>query len=141
MAISGNKYLLDTTVYIDYLRSIPVARKIIFDTRTPKFMCGFSIITEAELWAGMRKFDTPATYKSLLQPYNRYFINITIARRAGKLRRLIQDALGQGGSAPEIADCIIAATAEYHNLTVYTRNETHFKHFISHSINVQFYKP
>src|SRR5688572_3509929 len=133
MATSGNRYLLDTTVFIDYLRGIPVAKQIIGNTRDPRLTSGYSVITETELWAGMRESDNYRQYLVLLSPYNRYFINLTIARRAGELAHLIRQSR-RWESLPEITDCLIAATAAYHDLTIYTRNEKHFRHFLDYEI-------
>lgn len=141
MVTNGNSYLLDTSVFIDYLRGKYVAHKIIFDTRSTHVSAGYSIITEAELWAGISGLRTEASHIKLIQPFDRYFINITIARRAGQLKSVINNALkGQVGMEPPgLNDCLIAATAEFHDLTVVTRNEKHFKHFAIHAIDLQFY--
>jgi tRNA(fMet)-specific endonuclease VapC len=142
MVKTGNNYLFDTSVFIDYFRQRPVARQIIFDTRNPQITAGYSIITEAELWAGINKFRTEASHILLLRPFNRYFINVTIARRAGQLKVLIEDSIkGKAtATAPGLDDCLIAATAEYNNLTIVTRNTKHFNHFANHSINIEFYE-
>jgi len=141
MVTSGKKYLLDTSVFVDYLRGKPIAHKIIFDTRTNNVSAGYSVITEAELWAGISGFRTEASHIRLIQPFNRYFINVTIARRAGQLKSTINNTIkGQVGvEPPGLNDCLIAATAEFHDLIVITRNEKHFKHFVTYSIGMDFY--
>lgn len=139
MVMSGNRFLLDTSVFIDYFRGSPIARKIIFDMRSPNVTAGYSIITEAELWAGVIKFRTPEQHILLLKPFTRYFVNVTIARRAGELLAAIRTAAVAKDRLPGLDDCIIAATAEYYHLIIYTRNKNHFQYFDNYSIGVQFY--
>jgi predicted nucleic acid-binding protein len=141
MTTTGNSYLLDTTVFIDYLRGRPSAKKIIFDTRSPTIEAGYSIITEAELWAGVRNFRTEEQHKLILQPFKRYFINVTIARQAGLIKVQIDQVVKgiKGESSPGLLDCMIAATAQYYDLKVFTNNSQHFKHFIDIGIAVEFY--
>lgn len=139
--MTESQYLLDTCVFIDYLRGKPAAREILSEIRTTQAQAGYSIITEAELWAGITAFRTEAEHIALLKPFNRYFVNVTIARRAGELYSRVNDLVrGQKGEQPAgLSDCLIAATADYHALTVWTRNQKHFKHFQHFGINVRFY--
>ncbi len=116
-------YLLDTTVIIDYFRErqevLPYFNAIFHSEATG----AFSVITEAELWEGLRP-DRPDEKKqheallSLLQPVE---LDSVIARRGGELRRRFRD---QGLSMP---DALIAATAEITNATLVTGNPKHFR--------------
>ncbi|MFM8322412.1 MAG: hypothetical protein ACKOC5_15980, partial [Chloroflexota bacterium] len=54
----------------------------------------------------------------------RYHLNLTIARRAGEIRGLLLRTR-QPGQA--LADLIIAATAEYYQANIVTRNIRHFE--------------
>lgn len=121
---AGNKYLLDTTVFINAKRNIGTARQLIFEARTPTIAAGYSIITEAELWFGIRSNNlrTEAEHKILLRPFRRYFVNVAIARRAG----LMAGAIHQKTNKRILPDCVIAATAEYYGLIVCTRNTVDF---------------
>jgi predicted nucleic acid-binding protein len=60
----------------------------------------------------------------------------------GELSSVVHQAIRgvKGEEQPSFNDCIIAATAEYNNLAVYTRNEKYFKHFTAFSIQVQTYR-
>ena len=137
--VPGNSYLFDTTVFIDVLRKHEAARKLYFQGRFYPVSVGYSILTEAELWVGIdeHKFRTVPEHVILLKPFRRYFINVTIARRAGELRRLLrQSNLVNKDQLPALPDCIIAATAEYYNLTVCSKNSKHFSLFGHFSISV-----
>lgn len=135
----GNSYLFDTTVFIDVLRKHEAARKLFYQARFYPVSVGYSIITEAELWAGIseHKFRTVPQHTALLKPFRRYFINVTIARRAGELRRLLAESGAvKKEQGPHLPDCIIAATAEYYHLTVCSRDSGHFRLFGQFSISV-----
>lgn len=135
--IAGNRYLFDTSVFIDHFRKRPTARNLYFQARFHSVSVGYSIITEAELWAGIRGYRTVEEHIAILKPFNRYFINVTIARRAGELRRLLETGgVVQKGEGPYIPDCLIAATAEFYGLTVCTRDTRHFDRFRRFSISV-----
>ncbi len=137
--MSGNRYLLDSTVFVDYFRKVPVAHQIILDKLAPSVMAGYSIVTEAELWAGVRRLRTEESHVVLLKPFVRFFVNVTIARRAGLLKADITVSSPKNTSLPGLSDCIIAATAEYHQLTIVTRNTNHFELFTNYGIDVTFY--
>ncbi len=141
MATTGNKdgYLLDTTVFVDYLRQRPITNNIFSDIRANNIFAAYSIITEAELWAGISVLRTEAQHALILKPFQRYFINVSIARRAGELLALIRNSNPRGTSLPTLSDCLIGATAEYYNLEVYTRNHNHFNQFIPFGVMVKTY--
>jgi predicted nucleic acid-binding protein len=127
-------YLFDTTVFDDYLRGRLVAQSIFQQARMGQITIGYSIITEAELWAGIRPPRTFKEHEDLLRPFKRYFINVTIARRAGELRADLAKIKHQ--RIPGIADCLIAATGEYYGLTVCSRNTRDFTFFTNYAIKV-----
>jgi predicted nucleic acid-binding protein len=136
----GNKYLFDTTVFLDAIRRRPVARQIMFEARDQQITVGYSILTEAELWAGITGMRTAQEHEILLKPFKRYFLNVTIACRAGQLWASI--ARTKPDTIPDIADCIIAATAEYYAMGVCTRNKNHFsllEQFSNHSFPLTLY--
>jgi predicted nucleic acid-binding protein len=136
---SGSSYLFDTTVFIDAIRARPVARNLLLQVKSDRTISvGYSIITEAELWAGIRGSRTEKEHETLLRPFKRYFINVAVARRAGELQRLL--ASSKPSTIPSIADCIIAATAEYYGLTVCSKNTRHFSMFSQFSIRVVEYQ-
>jgi predicted nucleic acid-binding protein len=95
-------------------------------------------LTEAELWAGIKASHTPKDYEELLAPFKRYCIDVAIARRAGELSAPLGATKVQ--RIPGIADCILAATAEHHGLTVCSRNTQAFSLFSTFSIQVVYYR-
>jgi predicted nucleic acid-binding protein len=144
MALTAeNSYLFDSTVFIEALHRQPVARQIMFEARDKRIPVGYSVITEAELWVGIKPPWTVQEHEILLRPFKRYYINVTIARRGGQLRGLLLAIpQGQRQGLPGLGDCIIAATAEYYGLTVCTRNRSHFEAIqkvAGHSFKLQLY--
>jgi predicted nucleic acid-binding protein len=137
--INGNRYLFDTMVFIDRLRNSSAAKSIMHQVRFNNIDAGFSIITETELWYGIMGQRTEYEHKVLLRPFRRYNLNSTIARRAGVLRRILETANLSDSEVPDLADCLIASTAEYHKLVIVTRNWKHFKHFQKFAIQVERY--
>ena len=130
----GNNYLFDTTVYIDSLRNNPLqkdaVRKLMFQARDNRISVGYSIITEIELWAGIKGLWTVEQHEVLLAPMRRYLLGVRIAKRAGNILSLLAQAQIKSIG---MADCVIAATAEYHNLILITRNPDDFNAIITHT--------
>ncbi len=139
---NGNSYLFDTTFFIDAFRKLPIARQFYAHARWRSVSVGYSIITEAELWAGIDEgnFRTAQDHMILLKPFHRYFINVTIARRAGEIRRLmVKSGKSQKSQGPLLPDCLVAATAEYYNLILVSRNSRDFVKFHDFGIAVELY--
>lgn len=138
----GTKYLFDTAVFIGVLRNRPETRNLLYQARFLGVSVGYSIMTEAELWAGITGLRTEQEHKILLRPFTRYFINVTIAQRAGEIKRILyQQNIRQRTQRPQLPDCIIAATAEYYGLTICTNDSIDFNLFQDHfSIPVQTYQ-
>jgi predicted nucleic acid-binding protein len=111
-------YLLDTTIFIDYLRS---KNKDLLSwinlSKSRSAIVGFSVITDVELWAGVKNTKDEKRHKELLAYFRRFPLTVTVAHRAG----LIVD--GKHASVP---DAIIAATAEYAGADIVTANIDHF---------------
>ena len=132
--IPETNYLFDTTFFIDAYKNRGDVISVLSQAQSLEIACCYSILTEVELWAyGGMDSEMEQEHKILLKPFQRYFVNVTIARRAGRLRRLLVQNVGKD-AAPGISDCIIAATAEYHNLTLYSRNHRHFRLFPQYGI-------
>jgi len=115
-----HRYLFDTTLFIDYWRKLDQANNLITYILDKDVKGGYSILTEAELWAGASDKAKEKATKIMLRPFTRYELNITIARRAGKLYSQYKK------SGLSLADCIIAATAEHFDLILVTKNTRHF---------------
>lgn len=124
-------YLLDTTVFVDYLRDMEGAA-VYFEPIFNGEVCGaFSVITEAELWEGLRSGEEEQ-HEAILLLLERVDVGRDIARRAGELRRTFRT---EGLDMP---DALIAATAEPVDATLVTRNRSHFEP-LQPTITCEFY--
>lgn len=116
--------LLDTTVFIDYLRGKPEAKHFILNTLNGNKDTVISVITISELWAGVKNEEDEKRHKVILSNIKKIPVDINIAYLAGKIQHkfIINHDL-----SVSIADCIIAATAEYLHADIVTRNIKHFQ--------------
>lgn len=136
----GHRYLFDTCVFIDILRNREPAKTFYYQTRFQSIFVGYSLISETELWKGITGLRTEEQHLKILKVYHRYFLNVTIARDAGKYWRQFyhQDGL-KGGDLPSMEDCIIAATASFYGLRLLTSNSRHMLLFEPFGITVDIY--
>ncbi len=114
----GPSLLIDTDVFIDYLRDHPPAKGL-FSGTVPEHIA-FSAITETELLSG-RINDDPAARGALLRflgHLQKVAVDNPIAKRAGDIRR--ETGIGS-------PDAIIAATAIELKAELVTRNVKHFQ--------------
>ena len=138
---NGEKYLFDTTVFLDKLHKRPVGERLHFQVRYWNVSAGYSIVTETELWRGIKGLWTEEQHIALLKLYRRYFINVTIARNAGIFYRVMRHDLNMQPTAiPGIGDCLIAATAKFYDLRLVSRNTRHMKLFEHFDVKVDVYK-
>lgn len=109
--------LVDTDILIDYLRgrtqAITFLERNIDDLHV-------SAVTVAELYQGVREGDERAKLATTLSALTVLPLTEEIAAMAGLLRRDHRAAMGCG-----LADCLIAATARRHGLTLATLNAKH----------------
>jgi predicted nucleic acid-binding protein len=110
--------LLDSCVLIDYLRNRPSAIDFL-DRLTERV--AVSVITTAELYAGVRDGAEETRVDGLLTRVLVRDVDLTIARLAGRFRREYRQRHGVA-----IPDALIAATAEVHGARLVTRNARHF---------------
>lgn len=113
--------LVDTNILIDFLRGMPVAATFVGGL-PPK--PAISVITLAELIAGARQQRDERTAERLFGEFVVLPVTAEIARRAGAWKRLFEPSHGVG-----LADAIIAATAEHHELPLATLNVRRFPMF------------
>jgi predicted nucleic acid-binding protein len=109
-------FLFDTNVLIDYLRGHPEAITAV-ESRIAE--AAISTMTLAEIYQGVRDSERTAVSKTL-SCFTVIPITEDIAEKGGLHRR---DHRHQGAG---LADCLIAATAEIHGLTLLTRNVKHY---------------
>lgn len=138
--IPGNRYLFDTSVYIDLLRGRSIGRNLHYQTRFGRISVGYSIITEAELWQGIVGLRTETEHTAVLRVYRRYFVNVTIATDAGRFwRELRHEVKLTKEEMPGLADCLIAATAHFYDLRLISKNSRHFPEFRRFGVQVDEY--
>ena len=113
--------LLDTNVLIDYLRNRKEAIEYLENlSAVPRV----SAVTIAELYAGVREGQERQILDELVNDFTVIEVTHDIAVKGGLFRR---DYLRSHGL--ELADAIIAATAETENATLVTLNKKHFPMF------------
>lgn len=114
------KVLIDTDIYVDFLRNFKNSKKIFDSVKNEKIVGFFSVITEAELFSG-NECKEPKKRKAveeLLSLTNRIKVDSNIAKRAGEIRRIYEVPL---------MDAIIAASAIAWDIALYSRNVKNFK--------------
>ena len=113
--------LIDTSVLIDHLRGDEAARRALATAAKQGERLACSVVTRVEVLAGMRPEEEQPT-RRLLSALDWISVDDEIAERAGVLaNRFLRS---HPGADP--VDFIIAATAEIHDATLWTRNVKHF---------------
>lgn len=114
------RVLIDTGIFIDFLRSRKEARALFEDIMKENITAHISVMTEAELFSGKDCDDSGKRHflEMLLHAINRIEVDSGIARRAGDFTRAYKTPL---------VDSIIAATSVKHGLILYTRNTRDFR--------------
>lgn len=130
--MSNQIYLFDTTVFIDFLRGNDnQAKTWMQGALDGNYSAGVSVITDLELWIGVRNNVDEKRHKLLLARFRRFQMNVTIARQSGKL---IQPFFKSDKNC--LRDIIIAATAEYYHADLVTRNPAHFRRIPLNGISI-----
>lgn len=110
--------LIDTDVLVDYLRGRNEAVNYIDNLSASLFL---SVITVAELYAGVRDRKERAQLDSFIGAFGVIPLDYTIAVTGGLYRRDYGKSHGTG-----LADALIAATAMTRQLILVTLNKKHF---------------
>jgi len=113
-----DRLLLDTDVLIDYLRGNDNA--IRFLENLQERLC-VSVITFAELYAGIRNKKEQRVIEKFLAAFDVLAIDQVIAIKGGLFRKEYMPSHGVG-----LADALIAATAEICKARLVTLNQRHF---------------
>lgn len=115
------KYVIDTSILIDYLRHGPVGESF-FEAKKDTEQIFIPTIVIFELFSGKStlNLDTVKTIETFIKFFPRIELNNEIARRAGELYRDI-------GKHIDAIDYIIAASALDLGGTVVTLNRRHFE--------------
>jgi predicted nucleic acid-binding protein len=114
----AQRLLLDTDVLIDYLRGVPVAVSYLEGCTEVLLI---SVITVAELFAGVREGRERTTLSAFLGAFEVVPLDRPIAEKGGLYRRDYGKSHGTG-----LGDALIAATAELCQAKVVTLNRKHF---------------
>ena len=110
--------LLDTDILINLLRGNVAARDFIADNlEENELLC--SVISVAEIWAGMRPHEELAT-RRLVDSLKVVEINRAMAMKAGSFKGTTKS------HSLELDDCMIAATAFCTGATLATGNGKHY---------------
>ena len=112
-------YLLDTDVIIDFLKGVEKA-KVFLQTYIVHNLY-ISVVTEAELYAGIRNKKEEKILQDFLQILIILDVNEEIAISGGKIKNKYSKSHGTG-----LADAIIAATAIENDCTIVSLNKKHF---------------
>jgi predicted nucleic acid-binding protein len=111
--------LVDTDILIDYLRGYSDAVSFL-EKNVDKV--SVSAVSVAELYQGVREGEERTALRSMTSAFTLLALTDEIAEIAGLYKRDYGEQIGCG-----LADCMIAATANFHDLELVTRNEKHFK--------------
>ena len=116
-----NGFLVDTDIIIRHLRGrqgSEIATKLITENLDE---IKISVITVSELYAGVKGIAEETQLNKFLDVFEALPVDLEIAAKAGYFKNKWYSSHGSG-----LADCLIAATADHHKLTLVTGN---FKHF------------
>ena len=113
-------HLLDTDVLIDFLRGRRAARALVESFESAGEVPLISIVSVAELIAGMKAGEEEATMR-FLAILGKIPIAEEVAFTAGRLLSTFQQ-----GHRLELGDALIAATAIEYDATLVTRNVKHY---------------
>lgn len=116
----NKKWLIDTNILIDYLRGLPNAIKFVDKIITADSCC-ISVITVAEIFAGVKEGKERQALESFLSIFEIISLDNVIAREGGLFKREYGKSHGVG-----LADALIAATCEQNHATLVTLNLKHF---------------
>ncbi len=112
--------LVDTSIFVDYLRGVDRAREAIQKIQTGEVESYVSALTEAELLAERACEDesTREGVHGLISLCRKENVHNQISQKAGEFRRKY---------AVSLADCIIAATAYTLKSKIWTKNIKEFR--------------
>ena len=111
----------DTDVLVDFLRGRDLADRIALELE--KGDISTTVVTAFELWAGAKNPTHAEAVETLLAAMRILPLETQSAKRAGEVRR----SLEQKGKSIGMADSLIAGICLEHNGTLLTRNKKHFK--------------
>jgi predicted nucleic acid-binding protein len=114
----GGRLLLDTDILVEYLRGRREAVEYLEGLTADLFV---SVISVAELFAGVRDDGEEQSLKQFLMAFTALPVTEKVARLGGLYRRDYRSSHGTG-----LADALIAATASETGTNLVTFNWRHF---------------
>lgn len=111
------KYLLDTTVLIDYLRGSKEVVQLLTDLAHQGHQLGICAINVAELYSGLSKPEQTKA-EPLVDSLNFYEVTREAAKQAGNYRF----SFARQGISLSVTDTLIAAVAVEQGATLITAN-------------------
>jgi predicted nucleic acid-binding protein len=111
--------LLDTSVFVDYLRGGETAKAWISES---SMELAFSVVTVAELLAGCRNRREQEVIEKELALYPMVHLSGAISQTALEWYRQFHLSNGVG-----YLDCLIGASAYHYGLVICTLNDKHFR--------------
>jgi predicted nucleic acid-binding protein len=115
--------VVDTSILVDHLRGHEPARRAILQARRDDRVAS-SLVSKIEVLAGMRPAEELETYR-LFDQIEWVDVDDAVAERAGRLA----GRFARTHQGVELADFVVAATAEVMDATLWTLNRRHFPMF------------
>ena len=112
------RLLIDTTVFVDFLRGYPQAVRYLRDLEYKPFV---SAMTVTELYGAVREGVERQTLDRVLTGYEHVPIDDMVAEKGGLMFRKFSRSHGVG-----LADALIAACADLVSAQLVTHNRGHF---------------
>ncbi|WP_170176925.1 type II toxin-antitoxin system VapC family toxin [Myceligenerans xiligouense] len=122
--MSAQPLVVDTSVFIDHLRGVPEARDALIGARRFGRRVTASVLTRTELLGGMRSPEKSKTH-ALLDVIDWIEVDERVADAAGRYARTYR----RSHSTIDIADYVIAATADVTGGALWTCNLKHYPMF------------
>lgn len=116
-----DKFFLDTSILVEYLRGGASAKDIL-DRLRERGIIKISVITAAELYFGCRDENEEKELETLLDTFVIVSLTRPILSLASRIRRIYQRQ-----SECDLVDMLIAATSIIENAKLVTLNIKHFQ--------------
>ena len=114
------RYLIDTDIIIDHLKGVERARDFLKQIKTEEAEILYSVITKAELYAGIRSKEEE-NMAALLGSMKDVGIDGEIATAAGRYKNKYHASHGL-----LLPDALIAASAKHMGAVLVTLNKKHY---------------
>ena len=114
------RYLIDTDIIIDHLRGVERARDFLKQIKSEEAEILYSVITKAELYAGIRSKEEE-NMAALLGSMKEVGIDGEIAAAAGRYKNKYHASHGL-----LLPDALIAASAKHVGAVLVTLNKKHY---------------